>query len=274
MYTTDMTRFSAEIVAGFVRAFLMPVVRFCLRRSYGYSEFSSLAKQIFYEIAEEEIRIKGQDVSVSRLSALTGLDRRDLTRFHKEGVFFARKENLLSRVIGQWEQDARFCKSPGRAKALTCEGVDSEFFTLVQVVSKDLNPYTVLGELERVQAIERKNDKVSLRAKVFVPREDLQDGLRILGLDARDLYNAVESNILQKSETKNLHIRTEYDNLDPAGIEKIRTWFLDKGAELHKEARNYLARFDKDLNPKIKQGGARAVIGSFSLVEDKNEDSK
>jgi len=266
-----MGRLSVEIIEGFVRTLIRPVVRFCIKRSYTYPEFCKLAKQLFFEMGEEYIRSENQSASVSRISALTGLDRRDIARFNKEGNFFVRKENLLSRVMGQWEYDGRFSRSAGNPRALTCESVDSEFFALVQSVSKDLNPYTVLSELERVGAIERDGNKVKLTSRVYIPRNDMEDGLRILGLDSQDLFSAVEGNLIGSEKTKHLHVRTQYDNLSPEALPKIKQWLLDKGAEMHKEARKFLSKYDKDVNPKIKEGGARAVIGSFSFAENPDE---
>lgn len=266
-----MGRLSVEIVEGFVGALLRPVVRFCVKKGCSYSAFCKLAKQLFFEAGQEYIRSHDQDASVSRISALTGLDRRDISRFQKDGSFFTRKVNLLSRVIGQWEQDSRFSKGAGRPKLLTCEGTSSEFFALVQSVSKDLNPYTVLSELERVGAVVRDKDKLRLSTEVYVPRGDVQDGLRILGLDVQDLLSAVEKNLIESDKTPHLHIRTQYDNLSPEALEKIQNWFLEKGGELHREARQFLSNHDKDLNPKITKGGARAVIGSFAFVEKPDE---
>ena len=268
-----MSRLSIDFIQAFVKAMLRPIVRFCVRRSFSYTDFCKLSKELYFESGEEYIREHGEAASVSRISALTGLDRRDISRFHRDGSFYVRKDNLLSRVMGQWEQDSRFCRGAGRPKPLTCEGTDSEFFNLVQSVSKTLNPYTILSELERVGAVAREGDRVELASRVYVPRVDVEDGMRILGLDTQDLLGAVQENITETDKTPHLHIRTQYDNLSPQALDKIRVWFLERGEKLHQEVRRFLARHDKDLNPKVKEGGARAVFTSFSYVE-KPDDKK
>ena len=267
-----MKRLSFEFIQSFIRALLRPIVRYCVRRSFSFPEFSKLAKQLYFEAGEEYIRAANEPASVSKISALTGIDRRDIARFHKDGAFFVRKENLLSRVMGQWEHGTRYSRGRGNPKPLSCEGIESEFFGLVQSVSKDLNPYTVMSELERVGAVERSGNTLKLASQVYVPRDNLEDAMRILSHDTQDLLTVIEENVITKPNNPHLHIRTQYDNLSPQALSKIQEWFLEKGEKIHQEVRQYLSRHDKDLNPKVKEGGGRAVLTSFAYVENPNED--
>ncbi|RIL12652.1 MAG: hypothetical protein DCC75_00075 [Proteobacteria bacterium] len=49
-----------------------------------------------------------------------------------------------------------------------------------------------------------------------------------------------------------------------SALPAIRKWLLNQGIQLHKRARIYLSRFDRDLNPSPDKGGARVVVGAFS----------
>jgi hypothetical protein len=52
-------------------------------------------------------------------------------------------------------------------------------------------------------------------------------------------------------------------------LEEIRLWILAKGVAFHKEARDYLSRFDRDMNPELGSGEERAsvVVSTFSLAK-------
>ena len=138
-----------------LKQLLRPVARFCLNRSIKIQDAGEMLKYAFLEIAKEELQRDAKLVSNSRLSVMTGLHRRDVVRLLLDGVEISESAPLLLRVIGQWQQDSRFADKKGHPKSLSIEGKKSEFVDLVQSISKDLNPYTVLFELERVGAVRR-----------------------------------------------------------------------------------------------------------------------
>ncbi len=199
---------------------------------------------------------------------MTGLHRRDVMRLVKPRADTAQPRNLLHRVLGTWQGNPRFSNKRGKARPLEVEGKESEFVSLVQSVSSDLNPYTVLFELERVGAVKRDRGKVALCSGVYTPRGDVREGFSLLARDSEDLLRAVETNVLARPDVPNLHIQTEYDNIAPEFLADIKNWFLDQGEAFHERAREYLSRFDADLNPKLKGrgNGVRVAIGTFSNI--------
>lgn len=248
---------------------MRPVVNFCLRRGLKYQDLCEAAKLTFVADARAELEGNAGAVSTSRLSVLTGLQRKDISRLLERGSEPAPISNLLIRVVGQWQNDQRFLDRSGKPRALSCEGPDSEFAGLVAALSTDLSSYTVLFELERLGLVRKEGKLVSLVSDVYVPsREKVEEGLTLLAEDCRDLMQGVEENIFDPGTTPNLHIKTQYDNVCVEAIDEIRTWFLDKGSEFHEQARNFLSKHDKDLNPRLhnKQGGARVCVGIFSLA--------
>lgn len=259
-----------QIFLQALEGLLRPLARFCLRRSLKLQEFIETAKTVFLQVAAEEIEREGAAVSTSRLSVITGLHRRDVMRlFRKQETKLSADTSIVARVIGQWQQDSRFSTRSGKPLPLRFEGRNSEFMQLVRSVSKDLNPYTVMFELERIGAVSKDGDTIRLESNVYVPSGDIKEALSLLASDSADLAEAVEENIFRPQELPNLHIKTQYDNICPEFIPEIRKWFLDRGGIFHEEARKFLAKFDKDLNPKLadKEGGARAAVGTFSVVE-------
>ena len=91
----------------------------------------------------------------------------------------------------------------------------------------------------------------------------------MLAQDADFLLRAVEKNIFAEPNIPNLHISTVFDNICQENMPEIQEWLLDKGTAFHEEARAYLAKFDKDANPRLydKQGGGKVAVCAFALVE-------
>lgn len=265
-----------NILVYCLRRMLKPAIRFCLRRSLHVQDVIESVKVVFIEAACDELQANGQGVNVSRLAAMTGMHRRDVMRIHKESSISEQPQGLVNRVIGQWQQDPRFTTKYGRPKVLSFEGENSEFQELVKLVSNDLHPGTVLFELERIGAVQKSRSGVRLVVRAYVPKGNAKEGYDMLASDAADLMNAVEENLFEPVHVPNLHAKTEYDNVSVDAIPEIREWLLREGSALHQKARNYLAKYDLDINPAADagSGGARVVLGTFSLaaeLDDKKE---
>lgn len=251
-----------------LKQLLRPVARFCLNRSIKIQDGIEMMKHAFLEAAKEELERDARLVSNSRLSVMTGLHRRDVVRLLLDGIVVTENAPLLLRVIGQWQEDSRFCSKHGEPKSLSFEGKRSQFVELVQSVSKDLNPYTVLFELERVGAVERNGEQLLLKTDVYVPIGDVKESIGLLGRDIEDLMLAVDENIFRRPSIPHLHIKTQYDNIALSAVPELRHWCLEFGAHLHAEIRKKLSKYDKDLNPDLQgeEGGAVVAFGTFSRI--------
>lgn len=255
----------------FLVEFLRPLAAFCLRRGVKIQDTGEALKRAFIKAAETELEHRSESPSGSRLAVMTGLHRRDVTRLWRDGesAESGADGSLLTRIIGQWRSDKRFSTGNGRPRILEGEGANSEFVSLIQSVSKDLNPYTVLFELERLQAVARDGTRVKLMAEAYQPRADIGEGLSLLSRDVGDLIHAVEENVFDPQPIPNLHIATSYDNISQERVSEIRAWFMEEGAAFHEKARNFLSKSDLDISPDTAKapGGVRVVLGNFSLVQ-------
>ncbi|MCB0344212.1 MAG: hypothetical protein KDD66_03810 [Bdellovibrionales bacterium] len=255
-----------------IQFLLRPIVRFCLRRAHSIQDFMEAAKIVFVDIAAEELKRAEERVNVSRLSVLTGLYRKDVTRIYKEQqTGHSEPQSLSGRVIGQWRHDKRFLNKSGQPRVLGTKGEKSEFRQLVQTVSKNINPGTVLFELERMGSIERTPNGVKLVRQMPGFGSNPSKGFELLSRDIQTLVDAVQENLLAKVRPSNLHIRTEYDNIAKEHLPTIRNWLIDEGKVFHRKTREYLSKFDKDINPELGDstvGGGRVVVNAFSFTTE------
>lgn len=257
-----------EIYHSALRAFLRPIARYCLRRSIKLQDVVEALKASLLSVAQEEMVQNEKRQTVSRLSIMTGVHRKDVIRIIDHGEERREDINLPARIIGQWRVRPEFRSISGRPKTLSIEGGGSEFAALVRSVSKELNPYTVLFELERSGAVERRGDRLKLRSQSYEPKGDVRRSLEMLASDAEDLFEAVEENVFHAPELPNLHITTTYDNIAVYAVPKIREWFLKEGEAFHARAREFLSKYDRDSNTSIKEkeGGVSVSLGSVSRV--------
>ena len=266
----DTSGENRKLVFDCVLIMLRPILKFCLRHSIKMPDLVECCKLALVELAEEQLKENNVKVSVSRLSVISGITRREVSRIRAGVTQKLEPLTLPTKIIGQWQHDKRFCRQPGEARVLESEGRDSEFAMLVRSVSRDLNPYTVLFELERIGAVKRSAEgRIELCESVYGPIKDLKQGAQMIASDVSDLMAAIEENYARAEGTPpNYHLVTEYDNIALEAVPELQRWILIQGSRFHAKVRQYFAKFDKDLNPDLaeEEGGVRFVFGGFSRV--------
>ena len=250
--------------ARLLRVLLRPAVRYCLSSGVSAVEALDAFKTELLAAAQKEMGQKGEKATISRLSVMTGMQRREIARLQDAALDSEPFGSYSQRVLGQWEQDPRFLTKSGKPKVLSFGFDESEFTQAVRLVSKDINPAAMLAELERIGAAVR--TKVGLKL-VSVERSYAEDPEKAYDLLARDIETLVlsgEENLERAVTPKNLHLRTEFDNIFREDLPKIREWLLEQGSAFHKRAREFLSRYDNDINPNSrKTAGAKVVIKAF-----------
>lgn len=258
-----------------VQHMLRPLLRFCVRHSLKLHELLEMVKIAYVRAADSELRASGAEVSASRLSVMTGVHRKDVTRILRDPGNFTPQENIVAKVMVQWQHNPKFRTRAGAPRVLEAEGKESEFAELVNSVNGgDLSAYALLYEMERMGVVERRGSTVRLVWRDFTPEPTVKNGLEMLASDTNDLYDAVEENIFHRQEIPNLHLRTVIDNVTPDAIPTIRRWLIEEGSLFHRRVRAFLAAFDRDLNPALRdaKGGVRVAFGTFSLVQKGRRD--
>ncbi|MCB0346633.1 MAG: hypothetical protein KDD66_16075 [Bdellovibrionales bacterium] len=230
---------------------------------------SDVLKEVFVQVAVDEISKSNQKLTVSRISCMTGLHRNDVAKIFRGDP----KENrtvpdVVTRVIGQWEQDKTYRGSDGKPKKLSFKGQNSDFTKLVSKVSKSIGAAAVLFELERVGAVEKQGNKLKLTAQHLQFTGNYERSIDLASRNVHTIFDAIDENIEGNHEIPHLMLRTEYDNILIKELPKIRAWFDKEGKKFHQRARLFLAKYDQDISPVSGEpAGAKVTIGSFSFIE-------
>ncbi|MCB0352596.1 MAG: hypothetical protein KDD64_03700 [Bdellovibrionales bacterium] len=256
-----------------LKSVMRPIVRFALGRSQTYQDFCLIAKELFFELAQEEVRKSGKKLSRSALSLVTGLNRAEIQKLSKGDHEVQSKFSVLVKVIGQWEQDPEFLTSKKEPRILSVGNDESEFAKLVGKVTTHVKAPAVLKQLERISAVEATPRGLRLVSSIKGSTVNPEEAYEILGNDIQSLLRNTDENVLRPSSPPQLHLRTEYDNVRTDKLREIRAWLITEGKRFHRKAREYLSSHDLDVIPendlkKKVAGGGKVSVTLFSMTEE------
>ena len=251
-------------LAFFEKAF-MAFARYCLRHSIRIQETVERLKSALVRVAIEEIQRQGEKPSTSKISVMTGLHRRDVERLASGEPLYDGRDSVPERIVGVWQHSKRFTNVKRKPRPLS----RSEFDKLVEGVSRELSPSTVLFELKRSGVVEVRGEKFHLSRMTYSPSDKVEHGLAILSSDLNDMIEAVDENLSKITDIPNLHARTEFDNVRPEQLAEMRAFLVREGHEFHRKVRNFISQQDQDISPdpNFSGQGVKVVVGSFSRIQ-------
>ena len=139
-------------------AFLQPVARIFLRFGRGYREFSELSKAAFVAVAAEDYGVHGRPTNVSRIAAMTGLTRKEVSRIRKRidecRAAVSDRGTPLQEVISAWRTSDEFLGTNGEPAILPLTGKRSSFQSLVRQFAGDIPDGAMRKELLRIGAVQ------------------------------------------------------------------------------------------------------------------------
>src|SRR5262249_49684904 len=145
------------------------LTRWCVRNAVKLQEVQELLKQAFVESAIDELEEGGESPNVTRVALMSGVHRRDVTRLLENEPALPSDDSLLTRVLGQWRLDERFCTKQNKPRRLSIGGKTSEFGELVSSVSRELNASVILAELVRIGAVSVADGMANLEKPIYSP---------------------------------------------------------------------------------------------------------
>ncbi len=186
-----------------VDAVLQPLADLCLAKGV---TIQAIEQRLRKAMVHSAIQAHGSLPSTrltSRISASTGLTRREVTRLQEqEGSTLtpARqpKASSATAVFTRWISDPSLRGADGQPKALARTGAVASFESLAQSVTQDVHPRSLLDELCRLGLAQwdGATDQVQLKQNAFVPRGDWARMTAFLGDNVGDHLRAATANVL------------------------------------------------------------------------------
>ncbi|MGN6095367.1 MAG: DUF6502 family protein [Bosea sp. (in: a-proteobacteria)] len=181
---------------------LRPLVRLCIRAGMTFPALSQLLRELYVNVAEHDFALPGKEQTDSRVSLLTGIHRKEVSRLRGAGAPVNTVPASVSRtgaIIARWLAASRFCDAQGTPLPLprTTDDGRPSFEELVASVTRDLRPRAVLDEwIDRGIASLDAEDRIVLAEAAFIPQQGDDDKLYYFGRNLHDHLAAAAANVL------------------------------------------------------------------------------
>lgn len=178
----------------------MPLARLCLANGIRFDTAEEQLKRSFIIEAQALQPAQPEHGKISRVTAATGINRRETTRLLRETpTRHSPKIPLASQVIARWSADPRYRTETGLPLALPRQGDCPSFESLIREITRDLHPRTVLEELLRLKLVnlDEAGDLVQLQQQDYIPGNDQTEMLTLLGDNVGDHLESAVANLLK-----------------------------------------------------------------------------
>ena len=262
-----------QALSAVVLRILRPLVRILLRHGISYGTFADFAKWVYTDVARQEFGLQGRKQSTSRVSILTGLSRKEVTRVRElqrpDDRPSAEQYNRAARVITAWRREADFLDAEGQPAILSMSGRGATFSELVRRFSGDIPARAIRDELIQVGAMEQLEDgRLHLITPAYIPRTSEIDKIHILGTDVSHLISTIDHNLQPDVLEPFFQRKVAYDNLPHEVLPQFRRLTSRKAQALLEQMDRWLAGHDRDTNPAVGgTGRSRAGIGIYYFEE-------
>ena len=267
-----------HILSAAVARILKPLIRMLLRSGVSYGTFADIAKRQYIEVALNEFSIEGRKQSVSRVSVITGLTRKEVRRLigldQAQEDQISDRYNRAARVVAGWRRDEDFLDRQGNPMDLFISGDAKSFQGLVRRYSGDIPYRAVLDELDAAGSVERLDeDRVRLIHRAYLPKADESMKLHILGVDTALLIDTIDHNLNMKHQPPRFQRKVLYDNLPTEALPEFRRLSSKAGQALLEKLDKWLSGHDRDVNPKAAGTGRNTVgVGIYYFEEQRDRE--
>jgi len=257
-----------------IRLLLRPLVRILLRNGVAHGAFAELTKKVFVDVAFDEFTLDGKKQTVSRVSALTGLTRKDVKRLHElqqtDDSSSQARFNRAVRVISGWRNDKRYLDGAGNPAHLPIKGGRHSFDELVKQYSGDIPTKAMLSMLVEAGSVKEVNGNVRLIRHAYVAGSDQIEKLDILGSDVFELISTIDHNMTANSGDLLFQRKVSYDNIGLDSLARLKKISAKKAQTLLEQLDKQYA--DHELGNSRDQGKTIS-LGIYYYEHDSSEES-
>ncbi len=226
----------------------MALAKTLLRNGMSYGEFDRIARESFVDVAFDEFAPRGKKQTISHVAILTGLNRKEVKKLHErdadQGELASQQYNRAVRVLGGWINDPRFLRKDGNPRDLEYEGQDS-FSELVRQYSGDMPVAAMQKVLLSSNNIRFTDDnRLRLLSHAYLPSDDPEEKLKILGTDAAQLIETIDYNLTANEADLRFQRKASNPQVAPAAVPEIKQFLKRKGQAFLEEVDLYLAQHE------------------------------
>ncbi len=180
------------------RSLLKPLAELAIARGLHHADLDELLRAAFIDAALAAHPDVPATRAVSRVSAATGLNRREVSRLMQTVPTAEARRSPATQVFTRWVSDPTVLPGDAFLASLPRQGPAPSFESLAQSVTKDVHPRTLLEELCRLglTRVDQATDRVELLRDRFAPAGDEPRMLGFLASNVGDHLRAATANVL------------------------------------------------------------------------------
>ena len=254
-------------------SFLLPVATFLLRAGVSYREFSEIARMAFVNVASEEFGLRGRQTNVSRVSAMTGIPRKEVSRVRRLALDYSDDLRIefspLGDVLHRWSTRSEYLDENGLPKRLRFSEGEPSFSALVRSCAGDIPAGAVRVELIRSGAIVVDQEgALELRRRHVVPEGSTQKLISAMSFSLTSLADTIAFNSNpQRQESGWIERFVQSTSLDEEAVAQLREYLR---IEITRYAEQFDDTFSRYESPANGKDGRRVGVGIY-YHENANE---
>lgn len=208
-----------------LRTLMQPLAALSVARGMPFATVEELLKTAFVDAARTAHSHAAAHRMVSRISTVTGLNRREVSRLTQAGSSGAprrpTRRSPATQVFTRWMAEPSLKTAKGKPLPLPRQGPAPSFEELARSVNRDVHPRSLLEELCRLGLVRIDGDTVHVVRETFVPKADTDRMLGFLGSNVGDHLRAAVANVLS-DPPPHLEQAVFADELSQASLDDIR----------------------------------------------------
>lgn len=270
-----------EKLSNIIKTISRPVARALMKRGLSYDVFEEATRAAFVDVAAADFGVSGKKQTTSRISMITGLSRKEVSRLQNINTTSATSTpiglNRAAKVVNGWLSDSDYTDQDKRPRTLSIEPDTNDsapdFNALVKKYSGDITAATILEELKRIDAVLLEPaGKIKLRKAGYIPAKDSLEQLQMLSDDIAELMETIEFNMAQPdADNKRFQRKVTYNNIPVEYIAELKTTLEKHAQNCLIDINNEVAPFDRDNNKALKGAGRNKICLAIHYYEEKLE---
>ncbi len=223
-------------------ALFAPIARLLVARGLPFPDLVERMKLHYVQAAIAQAGAQSGDRATdSRVSVLTGLQRRDVVRLRDQDVK-DRRPNHLARLVALWQTEPDLGGQP-----LPRSGPAPSFEALAQTVRRDVHPRTMLDTLLAAGTVALSDDgqEVRLIQPSYQPLAGSDDQLAYLSRNLGDHAQAAAENV-QGADPPHFERAVHYTGLTEAQVAELSARFAAAEMALFQEISQTAARMKEE----------------------------
>lgn len=266
-----------QVLSHAVLRLLRPLARVLLSHGMAYGAFAELARRAFADEGFLLIERSGKRPTVSAVSAITGMTRKEVRRLREEPLDTngeaAQRYSRAIRVISGWLNDSEFCAADGEPAALPQDGEAGSFSALVKRYSGDIPPAAMLSTLQVSNNVVVEDSRVVLKERAYIPMATPTDKINILGKDVGELIYTIGHNLEALPGERYFQRKVSNASVAADAVKEFRMLSNRKSQELLEEYNAWLAHHEVDDGQDSGKDTAYIAVGIYYIELAEQEQS-